>query len=220
MSVMATSRARPSLRTVAARNTIVEANLRLAFKVAALLRRNHYIRALLTAAEAISAANLGLIRAAELWDEKRGIKFSTYAFRWIAQFVREEARRATVIHVPSYVQDAVARAKRAGRPTDRPAQSGDNHADEGMLALGTTFLRTGWAHADPVAPQPAEPFDPTELYAAFAKLPQADQHLLHARFWDGQTLAEIGDSLQYTKERIRQKIVIALENLRAFLAWA
>jgi hypothetical protein len=80
ISVMTTSRARPSLRTIDARNRIVEANLRLALKVATLSRRNHYIRALLTAAEAISAANLGLIRAAELWDESAASSFRPMRF--------------------------------------------------------------------------------------------------------------------------------------------
>ena len=73
---------------------LVEANLRLVYS-AALRFRGLGVRFL----DLIQEGNLGLMRAAELFDETRGIKFSVYATRWIVRNL-SNAVGEKIIHVP------------------------------------------------------------------------------------------------------------------------
>lgn len=69
-----------------ARRRVVEDNLRLVFPIA-----NRYLRPGLELFDLIEEGNLGLIRAAEKFNPKRKIQFSTYARHWIEEFVRRAA---------------------------------------------------------------------------------------------------------------------------------
>lgn len=52
----------------------------------------------------IQAGNLGLMRAVEKWDWRRGFKFSTYATHWIRQFVtREIQNHSRTIRIPVHL---------------------------------------------------------------------------------------------------------------------
>jgi len=49
---------------------------------------------------------MGLIRAAELYDEKLGFKFSTYAMNWVTStIVRAATHKEAIIHIPEHVRD-------------------------------------------------------------------------------------------------------------------
>lgn len=50
--------------------------------------------------DAVSAANLGLMRAMDKFDHTRGIRFTTYAGHWIGKFLREARYSAHVVAVP------------------------------------------------------------------------------------------------------------------------
>ncbi|MEE3262803.1 MAG: sigma factor [Candidatus Latescibacterota bacterium] len=63
-----------------ARNRLVEANLRFVVAVS-----KQYQGRGLTLAELIIAGNVGLITAAERFDEKRGFKFISNSFWWVLQ---------------------------------------------------------------------------------------------------------------------------------------
>jgi RNA polymerase primary sigma factor len=82
-----------------ARETLVRSNLRLVVSVA-LKYRGHNV----PVSDLIQEGNIGLMRAVEKFDYRRGFKFSTYAIWWIRQAVmRALDNYARVIRLPSYV---------------------------------------------------------------------------------------------------------------------
>jgi RNA polymerase primary sigma factor len=86
---------------VAAAHRMVESNLRLVVVVA----RAHAYRGV-PLLDLIQEGTLGLIRAAERFDWRRGTKFSTYAMWWIRQAVdRAVCNQADPIRVPIHVHE-------------------------------------------------------------------------------------------------------------------
>lgn len=66
-----------------AKRLFIESNLRLVVFVA-----NQYINQELPFADLIQEGNLGLLRAVEMFDYNKGVRFSTYAIRWIRQHIK------------------------------------------------------------------------------------------------------------------------------------
>jgi RNA polymerase primary sigma factor/RNA polymerase nonessential primary-like sigma factor len=82
-----------------ARRQMIESNLRLVVSMA-----KRYINRGLPFSDIIEEGNIGLIRAAEKFDYKRGFKFSTYASWWIRQAIeRAIINQSKMIRLPVHV---------------------------------------------------------------------------------------------------------------------
>jgi RNA polymerase primary sigma factor len=105
---------RPRLEAVAARGErarrkMIESNLRLVVSIA-----RRFSATGLPLGDLVQEGNLGLLRAVEKFDWRKGFKFSTYATWWIRQAIARGAadRGARAIRLPVHVDEQVGRLRR------------------------------------------------------------------------------------------------------------
>ena len=119
-------------RQTAARERMIAANLRLAYSIA-----KKYQWSTEAIEDLVQEANIGLMKAVDRFDWKKGFRFSTYSSWWIRQQVgRSISDNGRAVRVPVHVHDAVRKIMRIREEYENQEQRSVSEAE---LAARTEY---------------------------------------------------------------------------------
>ena len=212
-----------------AKNKMIRANLRLVLSIA-----RKYQSSGIPFSDLIQEGNIGLIKAVEKWDYRKGFKFSTYGTWWIRQAIsRSIADTARTIRLPVHVVENLNRINRAVRESEAIGCEVDYEKLSKEMGISSAKLsRLRKIPDDPISldeildkdtstyqdrlitnsPGPEDLAMKKALNARikylFGSLTPRESIILYLRFGFGlnsdYTLEEVGQKFDVTRERIRQ----------------
>ncbi len=231
----------------AARDHMIQANLRLVVKIAM-----DYKDFGLPLLDLISEGNIGLIKAVERFDPRKGGKLSTYAAWWIKQSIKRAlANQSKTIRLPVHLVDKISKMRRTAMQLTEAL--GREPTDE-ELAAELQIPTSKVAHLKSVSVRPASldapigedgdsatfgeivgddnavsPYDglreknlSSDLADMVNSLDKREAEIIKLRFGlEGReelTLEEVGRKFHVTRERIRQLEYLALTKMRKAMA--
>lgn len=223
---------------IKAQDQLVKANLRFVISVA-----KQYVGRGLDVEDLVSEGNLGLIKAAQKFDETRGIKFISFAVWWIRQSILQSiADNSRVVRLPLNQINALNKINQAqselemelGRPATSSELSEYLQISEDKINLtikssqkatsldlplsdDSDFSLLDTIQSDDFADDNTNKSDMSEMISkALSNLSEKERFVITYSFGIGvseMTLSEIGLKLNLTSERVRQIKKAALKKL-------
>ena len=216
-----------------ARDQLARANLRLVISIA-----KRYMRSGLPLDDLIQEGNIGLLKAVDKFDWRRGFKFSTMATWWIRQRIsRSIADSGRTIRLPVHVYEKAQKIIRDAESMEMVMARHPSCAEiaervsmparrvELILQAMIEPLPLDEVDADEFVDDAGDPFDYVvadqlrqALDRMLAELGERPERIVRLRFGlgvvDALTLEEIGSDYGVTRERIRQIEAKAMRRLQ------
>ena len=172
---------------------LTRANLRFVVSVA-----KQYQNQGLSLPDLINEGNLGLIKAAEKFDETRGFKFISYAVWWIRQSILQAlAEQSRIVRLPLNQVGSLNKISKAFSKFEQDVLINDDSPIADRSLINESLAK--------------------EIDRALATLTERESDIIKMFFGIGcqeMTLEEIGDKFGLTRERVRQIKEKAIRRLR------